>query len=104
MARRNRMESEVNDRDNMTEEDFDREFAVGKKVKVKVDLKGSILSIRMDRNMFKRLEDFAQRQGLGITVAARQLVDEGLKRNENEADALAGLLEEAAQKLRDCHP
>jgi UDP-N-acetyl-D-mannosaminuronic acid transferase (WecB/TagA/CpsF family) len=98
------MESEVNDVESMSEEDFDREFAVGKKVKAKVDLKGSILSIRMDRNMFKRLEEYSYRQGLGITVAARQLIDEGLRRNEDEVDALANLLEEAAHKLRNCHP
>ncbi len=104
MARHNRMESEIDDIENMSEEDFDREFAVGKKVKLKVDLKGSILSIRMDRKMFKRLEEYARKQGLGITVAARQLIDEGLKRNESETDALADLLEEAAHKLRGCHP
>ena len=51
MALRDRMEGEIDDIENMSEEDFDREFAVGRKVKLKVDLKGSILSIRMDRNM-----------------------------------------------------
>jgi len=104
VALRNRMEGEIDDIENMSEEDFDREFAVGKKVKVKADPKGSILSIRMDRNMFRRLEEYAEKVGLGITVAARQLIDEGLKRNENESDALADLLEEAAHKLRNCHP
>ncbi len=104
MALRNRMEGEIDDIENMSEEDFDREFAEGKKVKLKVNLKGSILSIRMDRNMFKRLEEHAKKKGLGITVAARELIDEGLKRHENESDALADLLEEAASKLRDGHP
>ena len=99
------MEGEIGDDiENMTEEDFYEEFARGKKVKIKVDPKGSILSIRMDRKMFKRLEEYAERKGLGITVAARQLIDEGLKRDENEAEALAGLLVEAAHKLRNCQP
>jgi predicted transcriptional regulator len=98
------MEDKIDDVENMSEEDFDREFAVGKKVKLKVDLKGSILSIRMDRSMFKRLEEYAHKTGLGITVAARELIDEGLKRHENESDALADLLEEAASKLRSFHP
>ncbi|MDD3719626.1 MAG: hypothetical protein PHP28_13315 [Actinomycetota bacterium] len=104
MALRDRMEGEIDDIENMSEEDFDREFAVGRKVKLKVDLKGSILSIRMDRNMFKRLEEHARKKELGITVAARELIDGGLKRHEDESDALTDLLEEAASKLRNCHP
>ena len=102
---RDRVEDKINDDiENMTEEDFYREFNRGKKVKLEVDLKGSILSIRMDMNMLRRLEEYAEKVGLGITVAARELIDEGLKRYENETDALANLLEEAAHKLRNCHP
>ncbi len=102
---RDRMEDKAGkDIEEMTEEDFYREFARGKKVKIKADPKGSILSIRMDRNMFKRLEDYSHQQGLGITVAARQLINEGLKRNEDETEALASLLEEAAHKLRNHQP
>jgi DNA-binding protein YbaB len=102
MALHNRMDNQMNDDiENMTEEDFDKEFARGKQVKIKVDLKGSILSIRMDRQMFKRLSDYAQKSGLGITVAARQLIDEGLKLHADEGEALADLLTAAAEKLRN---
>ncbi len=91
----NRMENEI------TEAEFDKEFAEGKPVKVRVNLKGSILSVRMDRALLYRLDEYAKAQGIGITTAARQLIEEGLYLDTHRTDGLANVLERVAGKLRE---
>ncbi len=87
--------------DEITEEEFDREFAMGKPVKVRAELKGSILSIRMERTLLYRLAEYAREKGIGTTTAARQLIDEGLKLDANQRNGLADVLERVADKLRE---
>ncbi len=87
--------------DEIAEKEFDREFARGKKVKARVDLKGSILSVRMDSALLYRLEDYASAKGIGITTAARELIDGGLQLDANRQEGLADVLVRVAEKLRE---
>ncbi len=87
--------------DEITEEEFDREFALGTPVKVRVKKLGSILSIRMDSELLYRVDDYARSRGIGITTAARQLIEEGLKLEADQREGLADVLDRVAAKLRE---
>ena len=86
--------------DEMSEEDFDREFSRAKKVRVKRERKDSIISMRINETLLRRLSEYARNHGMSVSAAARNLLDEGLKFHEDEVDALADLLMNAADKLR----
>ena len=84
----------------MSEEDFDREFRRAKKIRVKRERKDSIISMRISETLLKRLSDYSKNNGMSMSAAARHLLDEGLKLQEDEGNALADLLMNAADKLR----
>ena len=90
--------------DEMSEEDFDREFRRAKKARIKRERKDSIISMRINETLLRRLSDFAKNNGMSVSAAARHLLDEGLKFHEDEGKTLADLLMNAADKLRhqDC--
>ena len=86
--------------DEISEEDFDREFRRAKKVRVKRERKDSIISMRLSENLLRRLSEYAHKNGMSMSAAARHLLDEGLKLHEDEGKALADLLVNAANRLR----
>jgi predicted DNA binding CopG/RHH family protein len=94
MEMHNGLENEI------SEEDFDKEFRRAKKVRVKRERKDSIISMRINETLLRRLSDYAQKSGISMSAAARHLLDEGLKLHEDEENALAELLMNAANRLR----
>ena len=86
--------------DEMSEEDFDKEFRRAKKVRIKKERKDSIISMRINETLLRRLSDHAKKNGMSVSAAARYLIDGGLKLHEDEENVLADLLMNAADKLR----
>jgi predicted DNA binding CopG/RHH family protein len=94
MEMHNGLENEI------SEEDFDKEFRRAKKVRVKRERKDSIISMRINETLLRRLSDYAHKNDMSMSAAARHLLDEGLKLHEDEENALAELLLNAANRLR----
>ena len=86
--------------DEMTKEEALRLWEEARPVKVERRRSGSsVLSVRLPDHVFDELVLEAQRQGKGPATLARELIEEGLARQE--AAPLALLFERLAQRLRE---